>query len=407
MGNATHFFMNAKKPSVIQIHKFFWPKGGADIHYLELIDLLCNKGHTVIPFSMQASSTEISHMQQSIQLLYKEYNTHFVPRVDFQNFHEQMSETLKRFWYTEAQKRLNKLIAAKSSELDSDRRIAHIHNIYHQISPSILPLLREHNIPIVMTVHDLALVATNLAEGMLERVIFGFELITQQHVYKQYIDRFIVPSRFVKDKLIEAGFSQEKIRHIPHFTEQTGVHKITKASSKQRYIVYFGRLSYEKGVDTLIKGFIKSQYEGDLLIIGDGPMRKKLESQAQSSRRSEQIKFLGHLSKTALYKHVDHAELCVIPSRIPETFGLSAIEALVRGVPVVTGNYGAVPELIHNNKNGLILGSIAASSLADVFNHAWNSPAWVRDLGIIAKKSTFTGKHEYYERLIDVYKELL
>src|SRR3989344_8928878 len=127
---------------VLQINKFFYPKGGAETYLFSLISLLQNNGHQVIGFSQKNKN--------NIDIEGKEF---FVDEISLDKFYLKNILKIGRiFWSFQAKKNIKKLITQENVDL------VHLHNIYHQISPSILPAIKKAGLPIVMTVHDFKLV---------------------------------------------------------------------------------------------------------------------------------------------------------------------------------------------------------------------------------------------------------
>ncbi len=243
---------------ILQVNKFHFRKGGADQYYFQISELLESQGHGVLHFSMEDPRNEPSP-----------FSRYFVTGVDL---HQSASlfekvHTAGRIVYSfEARRRLSALL--------SDHRpdIAHIHNIYHQLSPSILHTLRSSGIPAVMTVHDYKLICPSyllynpkFEEGCERcggkryyRALFSgcvhgshfksLVLTVEMYIHRllriyDVLHRLITPSRFMKTKLIAAGFPEGKLVHIPNYID---ILPDNSAESEGRYIAYLGRLSAEK-----------------------------------------------------------------------------------------------------------------------------------------------------------------
>ena len=397
--------------AILQVNKFFWPKGGADQHFLELIGLLADHGQYVIPFSMQLAGGELRTLELKQRELYEAHKKWFVSYLDFSDKSTLFEQLRRMIWSREARQQLSGLLNHYRS-LGVVPRVAHIHNIYHQLSPSIFAALEDRKIPTVMTVHDFGIFDTSLATSFAERIGWATELLFHQSIYKRHIDRYIAPSMYVQQRLEAAGIAAEKVRIIPHFLELTSTQRNQYVKlEKHQQIVYVGRLSKEKGVDIALQAFIQSDYDGSLCIIGDGPMRNELEAAAKRAshqRGSKSIRFTGFLNKEAVYREVAQSELSVFPSRIPETFGLGAAESLLLGTPVVAPALGAFPELIRNGVDGMLLS--AHPSIREYAMAFTNLTLDQRTLDQMSDKAQQTScvltKEQYYEKLMEVYKEL-
>lgn len=332
---------------ILQINKFYFQKGGAERYYFDMSKLLEKNKHTIIPFSVKDEQNKKT-----------KYSKYFISSIRtkpsfniWQNF-----RTVFRFWWSiEAQKKLKQLL--QNEKID----IAHIHNIYHQMSPSILPVLKKHKIPIIMTVHDYALISSNYnlyktKTNFVQNFICAIERFLHHkvlNVYRKNIDLYIAPSKFVKNKLIKAGFDEDKIRVVGHFINPS-VSRSAQATSpskgEDKYILYFGRLSEEKGIQVLIEA-MKKLSDVKLKIAGQGYFKPNLESQVLELKLKN-IEFLGFKNKKELQELILNSQFIVMPSLAPETFGLSALEAMALGKVVLASNIGALPEII--NKEFLV-----------------------------------------------------
>jgi glycosyltransferase involved in cell wall biosynthesis len=361
---------------ILMINKFYFEKGGADRYFFELTKLLEENGHSVVPFAMAHS--------KNLPSVFERY---FVSEVqtDKVTFSWQGIRTATRYiWSFEARRKIKKLIK-ENGPFD----VAHIHNIYHQISPSILPILKKYKIPVVMTVHDYSLVSPNINLFLRDKIydkICGnnfFRCVVDRcvkrsfvasfwcslemwfhhkilNVYKKNIDLFIVPSEFVKNKLIEAGYDGNKIKIIPHFADikkfpvspPERLPSFSRAGSFQfqdsgNYMLYFGRISEEKGIGVLIEA-MKQLPELKLKIVGEGPSFKNYGFRIMNYGLKN-IELLGYKNQDELQNLILSAYLIIVPSLCPETFGLSALEAMAQGKCVIASDIGALPELIDND----------------------------------------------------------
>ena len=130
---------------ILNINKFFYLRGGAERYYFALSKLLEDNGHKIIPFSMKEEKNFPSS-----------YSKYFVDNLELGNAGLNIiNKSIRPIWYKEAQKKLEALIKLEKPD------IAHLHLIYHHLSPSILPILKKYNIPVVMTVHDYKLICPN------------------------------------------------------------------------------------------------------------------------------------------------------------------------------------------------------------------------------------------------------
>lgn len=346
---------------ILQINKFYYPAGGADHSMLELSRALEERGHTVVPFAMQHPKN-----------LPTEWSRFFPSFVETEQITSLVSmlKTLGRMLYSrEAQKKLEELLAVFTPD------VAHVHNIYHQLSPSILRTLAKHKIPIVMTVHDHKLVsplyalipeaATNIEHPLRHlatvlrarafknsfRASLAVVLETALHrglnLYGN-VQTYIVPSICMRDLLLRAGYPKSRIRVIPHGVElpPRSVHP------RGEQFLFVGRLKSEKGCDLLLEAATKAPAMS-IFIIGTGPDEEKMKAFVRDHGLTN-VRFLGALPHERVLEEMRRARAVVAPSRTLEPFGLAALEALAAGAPVIAARIGALPEIVADQQTGLL-----------------------------------------------------
>jgi len=344
---------------IIQINKFNYLRGGAEKYFLELSERLTQAGHEVAKFCM----TDRRNLNDT-------WSGYWLSRIDFER--PALLDKLRapeRIIYSRAAKRsLAKLIK------DFQPDIIHVHNIYHQLSPSVLDAAREAKVPVVMTLHDYKLICPNyqlLNHGQVcEKCLDGnfwhcfqekcfkdsrsqsflasLEAVLHKRwqTYRRGVDLFIAPSQFMADKCQAAGWPQDRFRVL--------INPVPELPAGQRqvagYFLYAGRLSNEKGVDVLLKALAGSNYK--LKIAGRGPQENALRQLAKDLKLSEQVDFLGQQGREQLAKLLDGAIALAVPSIWYENMPLNILEALGRGCPVVASRIGGIPEIINNQING-------------------------------------------------------
>ncbi|MFA5047778.1 MAG: glycosyltransferase family 4 protein [Patescibacteria group bacterium] len=335
---------------ILQINKFLYPKGGAETYLFNLSQLLEQNGYQVLYFSQKNP--------QNIKSAQADY---FLSDLNLGKFSFSSFWRLGRiFWSFSASRQIKKLIRTERPDL------IHLHNIYHQISPSILPAIKSFGLPIVMTVHDFKLVRpdytlradgrqlchknSRLVSWLLSWEFYFHHLLK---IYERNIDLFIVPSEFVKKQLLKSGFKSQKILIIPHFLDRTAT--VTSSTVAEKYILSFGRLDESKGLSDLIKAYALSNLRDvKLKIAGAGPEQKNLEKLIDSLNLSSSVELLGHKNREELFRLVSQCLFTVFPSRVHETFGLGILESFKNHKPVIASRAGAFPELVKDGHNGLL-----------------------------------------------------
>lgn len=370
-------------PTVLLINKFYHdkgPAGGVGRYILQEEADLTAAGWSVIPFAISDADTRPSPWQRF-----------FVKAHDYSQVRFSPGAALSLLWNREAARNLDALL----HEVRPD--VAHIHNIYHHLSPSILPVLARHGIPIVMTLHDLRLlcpaihmlrggqVCERCKGGRFHQAVLGAcvknsrsaSLLAavetahqdQRGLYRRLVQRFLCPSAFYKRKYAEWGYPEEKLEHLPNFVDLQAW-RPANTSPGNSYL-YFGRLSAEKGLDTLLLAHNilcrKNPDAPTLRIAGSGPAAETLQAQASDLPK---VEFLGALTPEALQKEIHTSKFTVLPSQWYENGPLSLLESLASGVPVVGADIGGIPEFITDGVDGLLFPAGNAEALAETLGRA-------------------------------------
>lgn len=345
---------------VLLANKYWYLKGGAERVVFETKRLLERNGDQVSAFAMRDAKDEKS--------VWERFFVSPVTTSGTTSFKEGLRTAGRMLWSFEAAKRFGALL----DEAKPD--VIHAHNIYHQLSPSILAVARKRKIPVVMTLHDYHLVSPNY--GMFDRgqiaepdpkhpywdtcrrklvdgspsksCLSAFEgwLHRALRVYDSVVT-FIAPSAFVKDMMVRYGVPAGRIEVIPHFIDLEG--RAPRHESEAR-VVFVGRLSAEKGADVLLRA-MKDVRGLACAVIGDGPEKARLAALAEELKLGN-VEMLGALYGADLDREIARAKAVVIPSRSYETFGLTALEAYAWGKPVIAARIGALPEVVRESKTG-------------------------------------------------------
>lgn len=155
----------------------------------------------------------------------------------------------------------------------------------------------------------------------------------------RHVDRYIAISPYLAEKYVQYGFPKEAMTVVPiAFTFETAV---PTASSREVGILYVGRFSYEKGVDTLLEALaLLKDEKWHARIVGDGPLRRDFERFIKEKSLDRRVELVLWLSRPELAREYASADILAVPSRIPEPFGVTIVEAMAHGVSVVVPRYG-------------------------------------------------------------------
>lgn len=402
---------------VLMVNKFFYIKGGSETYYFALKNLLEQNNHEVIDFSMIDEKN-----------FYSEYSDYFVKHVDYNtkiSFAQKISAACNIIYSKEAKKKFEELVIKTKPD------IVHLHIFQHQISPSILDVIKKYDIPTVYTAHELKMICPNYkmfnSKGICEKCknkkyynciinkcvkcSFMKSIISCLEAYihswrKSYgvIDKIITPSLFYKKKFEEFGVDSKKIVHIPNFLERT-MPTIEKRNDSKTYFIYVGRLSEEKGILTLVKAAEKAH--ALTYIVGTGPLNNFLYDYI-AENDIKYVKMLGHKSGNELINLVANSIATVLPSEWYENGPYSAIEALQVGSPIIGTDIGGIPELV--SKNGYLFSKGNVDDLSNILIRMKTMEK--SEYILLEKKSkelfnTAYSAEIHYEKLMKVYESVL
>jgi glycosyltransferase involved in cell wall biosynthesis len=216
------------------------------------------------------------------------------------------------------------------------------------------------------------------------------------------VDRFLVPSRFYLEKLVEWGFARERFEYVPNCVD---AQTFAPRYEPGRRFVYFGRLSREKGLATLVTAAARAGVPLDL--VGTGPQAKEL--QALAAARGADVRFLGFLAGAELHAVIGAARAVVLPSEWYENAPLSVLEAAALGKPLIVARIGGLPELVAHGESGWIFESRASEELAALLRTVADlDDRTVEAAGVEARRRVETGlsPRRYLNDIRTVYGHL-
>lgn len=219
--------------------------------------------------------------------------------------------------------------------------------------------------------------------------------VWNQKILERYTDTFISPSQFLKSKMIAGGFHGDKIEVLSNFFSQQ---KDLPAVQKGDYYCYVGRLSYEKGIDSLIRAAQQLPYP--LKIAGGGERLEEYQTLFQNSH----IEFLGHLPNDKVLQLIRQARFSVVPSVCYDNNPFSIIESLCMGTPVIGSDIGGIPELIQPEKNGFLFPPHNTEILKEQISKAFTTFVNPFDFNTLANDArTRFDSERHYAELMRIY----
>ena len=404
---------------ILFCNKYNFPFSGTEVYLFELMELLRSQGHEVALFSMQDSRGETTP-----------YDKYFVPHIDFKEpnagFLGRVRLAAHAIYSTDARSHLRRMISAFRPD------IAHVRNIYHHLSPSILWELKAQGTPTLYHLNDFKIlcptynmVAHSAAcegpcTGKFWKVFtegcysgsktVSLVLVSEACVhhwagtYRKCIDHFLVPSQFAKQLLLQNGFDVTRITVLPHFQV---LPELAPAAVPDGPILYFGRLSPEKGVSDLIRA-MRTLPQIRLQIAGDGPQRAELEGLAHALKL-ENVDFSGHVGREQLDRMIASARFTVLPSRAYETLGKSILESYAWARPVIASDLGSRRELVREHETGLLFQPGNIEQLAGAISCLAQRPDLAAEMGMAGRRmvETYHSPQAHYEELIGLYERLI
>jgi glycosyltransferase involved in cell wall biosynthesis len=404
---------------ILQINNVHFRRGGADVVYLNTTELLERYGHEVFNFS-----------QENDKNIATNSNDYFVKETNFFNnsFLGKVYSIPKFFYSREANLKLSKLI----KDLRPD--VAHIHLYKGVLTPSILLALKDNTIPIIITLHDYGLLCPHnlMLDGKMNicgrcvngsalncivhkcnrnnlmlSTVSSLEFIFHKKFYPfdTYFDRIIAVSKFGQSKHQDSRRLFDKIVHVYNFCPN--LKEISINTKKGNYILYFGRLSAEKGLETLLDAWLMEDRKSQLKIVGTGELNEKLRRKSMGCRN---IEMLGFKSGDELNTLINEASFIVVPSEWYENNPLTVIEAYANGKPVIGSNVGGIPEIINDGDSGFLFEMGSVSDLSEKIKKAESicEQEYVR-LSLNARR--FADEHfsekAHYNSLISIYEEVV
>jgi glycosyltransferase involved in cell wall biosynthesis len=286
---------------------------------------------------------------------------------------EQAKAAVQAVWSVEAVARVRELVGTWGAE------IVHCHNLFPLLSPAVIREASAQGAGVVMTLHNYRLMCLagsfhrdgHTCEECLGRApwrgvahrcyrgsalasgVLATSLITHRSMNTfDRVDRFIAVSGFVRQKHVEAGISAERIGVATQFAWPT-----TRREGPGDYFLYVGRLTREKGVNSLVEAW--TQDMGRLLVVGDGPEMAHLRAVV-----SPAVEFHGLVSGDEVPALLRGARALLVPSLANDPAPRSVSEAYAAGVPVVASRRGGLPEMVRDGESGLLVTAGAADEWA-------------------------------------------
>lgn len=383
---------------VLSVHNLYQIRGGEDESSEAERRLLQNMGHTVDVY--EADNKEISYLNP-------------------------LQAALSTVWSNSAYRKLTELSQKNSYD------IVHIQNFFPMLSPAVHYAAKASSVPVIQTIRNYRLLCPNalffrdnkLCEDCLGKFVpwpgvlhacyreskaASMAVATMLTVHRilptwtEQVDAYIALSHFARQKMIEGGIPGEKIFVKPNFVDpDPGV-----GEGKGNFVLFVGRLSVEKGLDTLLKAWELLRAKIPLKIVGDGPLAEQVQD---ATKNTPWIEWLGRKPLADVYDLIGESRFLIFPSKWYETFGRVAIEAFAKGTPVIASDIGAIAELITDGHTGIKFQPGNSEDLAAKVEWLLSHPAELNQMRQNARTEyeiRYTAKQNY-QQLLDIYEKVL
>jgi len=387
--------MPEKKLKIVQVHNWHRFGGGSEIVVETTTNLLRKRGHQVL-----------------------------LETFDSRNLMHTLRGKAKAFawgiYSPVGRKAIRRLIEEQAPD------IIHVHELYPFFSPWVLKNIKRAGIPVVMTCHDYRLTCpisthyrngetctkcrdknelqcafNNCRNNFLESVGFALRSLTarKMKLFTENVTCYTTPSLFVKNWLIESGFPEERIHVVPNVNP---ISKLEPKKNDGEYIGYVGRISEEKGIDSLLEAARTSNLPVQLA--GDYSAMPELVATAPTN-----VEFIGKLKRDQLANFYRYARFVVVPSTCLETFGMVALEAMSYGLPVIASKTGGLQEVVDDGVNGFLFEKGNDVELAEKMKQLCENSELAKKMGQAGQEKLNREYSEeiYYLRLMRVYEQAL
>lgn len=397
---------------ILMINKFLYPNGGAETYLFKLGKCLTEQGNEVQYFGMEHEGRCVGNRVGA-----------YTGEMDFQGGSRlrKLSYPIKIIYSREARKKIRMVLE------DFRPEVCHLNNFTYQITPSIVLEIvkwrREtgRECRIIYTAHDYNLICPNhmlynpsthencekclgghfsncvkgrcihgslakSATGVAEALFWNWK-----GTYK-YIDAIICPSEYLKKKMDTNPVFAGKTIAMHNFVDRVEM----KKTEKKDYVLYFGRFSEEKGINTLLKA-CKELPDIKFVFAGSGPMEDKINALPN-------VKNMGFQNGEALEKLIREARFSIYPSECCENCPFSVMESQMHGTPVLGADIGGIPELIDVGKTGELFESGNIERLKRKIGHLWSNYALTNQYSENCRNINFNTVEEYCRKLMKIYE---
>jgi glycosyltransferase involved in cell wall biosynthesis len=405
---------------VLQVNKFFHPRAGAETAFLQTRDLLSAHGHEVVDFAMRHPAN-----------LDSPYERYFAPSRAYEGggrLDRRVRDAASSVYSWKARRSLAALLDARRPD------VAHLHNVYHQLTLSVIDELARRRVPIVLTLHDWKLacpaytlftdgapcrrcVRGSVVNAVVHRCVKGSALasglaaaeaaIARRRGSYAKVQRFIAPSRFAAGVAGMAGVAPDRVAYVPNFLTDAELSARPPEGAREPAFLYAGRLDETKGIRQLLDAFARVEAPAATLrVAGAGPLEDDVRAAAVRDRR---IAYRGRIERAEVLRELERARAVVLPSIWEDNGPLAILEAQARGAALVVTDRGGPPEFVRDGQSGLVVPAEDVEALAGALRRLAADPELAGRLGERGRRDVEAehSARRHYERLLTVYSQAI
>jgi glycosyltransferase involved in cell wall biosynthesis len=380
---------------VLVVHNSYQQRGGEDFAVEREIELLRERGHQISTFFV--SNDDITNMSRA----------------------RLAADTL---WSSSSKRSMKE-------SLQSERpNVVHFQNTFPLISPAAYFAARSEGVPVVQTLHNYRLLCPNAlffrdggacedclgkpvpwpgvlhscyrgdraASGVVAGMLTAHRFLK---TWKEKVDVYIALTEFAQRKFVEGGIPAYKIAVKPNFVNPDP----GPGEGKGGYALFVGRLSEEKGVETMIRAWELLGDRIPLKVVGDGSLAEKVSGAAE---RLSGVEWMGRTPGEQVSELMKDAAFLVFPSTWYEVFPLVIVEAFATGLPVIASDIGNMSSLIDHEHTGLHFRPGDGEDLAAQVERVLLHPEDLDRMRLEARaefEARYTAERNY-ERLMEIYE---
>lgn len=410
---------------ILIVNYRYFLSGGPEKYMFNIMKELERHGHEVIPFSVDSAKNK--------KTVYSKY---FVSSIGNRNavYYDEVKKSPKAIWqllersiYSPEVKK-----AIKKEIRDVKPDIVYIIHFVNKLSPSVIVGAKEMHVPVVLRISDYFMLCPRfdflynkkpceecLTHGYKSCIrkkcvknskiastirVLSMKIHSMMHIYNN-VDAFVTPSQFLRKKLINNGYNANKIFCIPTFTNESLFDNERTVGS---YGLYFGRISEEKGVETVVKAYEKMPNRR-VIIMGDDTTDEGRKLKAYVAQKElKNINFVGFKTGKEQADIIINSRFVMIPSIWYDNLPNTALESFNYSKPVIASNIGSLPELVVNGYNGFLFEPEDSEDLCNKIE-LLDDDNLVKKMGNNSKQllgSKFS-VNEHYDSLINLFEQVI